>query len=241
MGKIMYKGQEFQGKIERSGGGSIVWPDIPLYWDFTKSFEEQNFKSTIEAIKSIVEEAPYGGAIITDYDAVGKNSVTITNDGAYIDRASGRISLYTIPSKTGYSRVYEIEFGEMGLTAMDGHKDIFCYKKNIAGLTTGNAGLIFRYNNSMYTLAVWDGSWEESNITDTSYFSNSILKIKILSNNKWEIYKDDELVFSPNMTMPYTPASNDIKPIYIASSDINNQSYYNMYVKNAKAYYEEET
>lgn len=39
MGKIMYKGQEFQGKIERveSGGGIVYEEDRDYEWDFTRS------------------------------------------------------------------------------------------------------------------------------------------------------------------------------------------------------------
>lgn len=223
MGKIMYKGQGFQGKIERSGGG-VSYPDS-LFWDFTKSLEEQNFKD--------IPEENYTPLFISvpNIDAYANFPAVVSENGILIDNASNSIQLVLIPYRDDMARVYEIEFGEIDYKFASGHKNIFCFE-----YSNTNAGLIYR---STGYLSTYRDSWTQSNIVDEpDYFSNSILKVKMRIDGKWDIYKNDSFVFSSNNAI--TSPTMSVPNIHIGCAT-GSVSLRNMYVKNAKCYYEEET
>lgn len=222
MGKIMYKGEEFQGKIERSGGG-VSFPDS-LFWDFTKSLEEQNFKD--------IPEEYYSSMFVTkpNFDAYANFSAEVSENGILISTNGGSVQLILIPYKDDMARVYEIEFGEIDAVNTGSHRCIFCFT-----YASTNAGLIYRANSNLST---WKDSWTVSNITDANYFSNSILKVKMRIDGKWDIYKNDSFVFSSSNVI--TGSDMVVQNIHIGCAT-DRVSLRNMYIKNAKCYYEEET
>lgn len=57
-----------------------------------------------------------------------------------------------------------------------------------------STGFIYRTTGKW---AFYSGSWEETDITDDSYFSNSKVKVYIDSSKKWHIYKNNVLLFEP--------------------------------------------
>jgi hypothetical protein len=96
--------------------------------------------------------------------------------------------------------IYEFEVASLSITDTTRHNDLFRYQ-NVG--SNQNAGLIYRYQTLKW--AVWDGTngWQDSDISDKDYFNNSIVKIKILDDGKWEIYKNDVLVFAPPLAMVF--------------------------------------
>lgn len=69
-------------------------------------------------------------------------------------------------------------------------------------------GFIYR---SSGVWGLYNGSWaENSSITDKDYFSNSILRIIIDSNNYWHIYKNNDLVYEPNRYLDFDKNQNSI-------------------------------
>lgn len=57
-----------------------------------------------------------------------------------------------------------------------------------------NQGFLYR-NNNLWSF--YNGSWYDTNISDSAYFDNSTVKIVVDANNYWHIYKDDVLIFEP--------------------------------------------
>lgn len=57
-----------------------------------------------------------------------------------------------------------------------------------------NQGFLYRNNN---VWSFYNGSWYDTDISDSAYFDNSTVKIVVDSNNYWHIYKDDVLIFEP--------------------------------------------
>lgn len=125
-------------------------------------------------------------------------SAEISSDGAMFTNTNGyiRFSDYLLRK----NMTYEIKIKSMSITDTTRHNDLFRFQ-NLS--STQNAGLIYRYQSLKW--AVWDSvnGWQESSITDKDYFNDCTLTIKILSDGKWEIYKDDVLVFSPPAALPF--------------------------------------
>ena len=141
----------------------------PIYFNFTKYiFDINHFLFPISTTKRLVN-----------------NTLTFTSINDYFE-----VSKYLLTK----NMTYEIEIGSMNISDTTRHNTLFRYQ-NIG--STQNAGLIYRYQTLKW--AVWDSTngWQDSDISDKDYFANSTLKVKILSDGKWEIYKDDVLVFTP--------------------------------------------
>ena len=87
-------------------------------------------------------------------------------------------------------------------------------------MATSDAGLIYRSNGKW---AFYSGSWNESIITDGSYFDDSTVGIYIDSNNYWHIYKDGVLAYEPNMSRELSYYTN-CSLLYLGSTgnSINN-------------------
>lgn len=218
---IYHQGKEYIGGM--AIGGGVTYPDS-LFWDFTKTLEEQNFKD--------IPEEYYSPLFITapNIDAYTNFSAVVSENGILIDDAYHSIRIILIPYRDDMARVYEIEFGEIDFKPFSGHKSIFSF-----GYSNTNAGLIYRSNGY---LSIWKDSWTTSDITDADYFSNSILKVKLRIDGKWDIYKNDSFVFSSDNVV--TGPNMNVQNVHIGCATGNN-SLKNMYVKNVKCYYEEET
>lgn len=117
-------------------------------------------------------------------------------------------------------RTYEIKMGLTSVaTSSNGTLLSFGTYDN-----TSSHGLIYHYSSGKW--GVWDhnNGWEDSDISDPDFFSGSVVKIEILPSNKWNIYKDDELVFSPNKIFSKVPNS-------FAIGGVGSNSYYNMTIE----------
>lgn len=142
----------------------------PIYFDFTKNLIDKNhFVCPSSTTKYANNGLTFNSA--NDYFAV--NRFLLAKNMAY-----------------------ELDIASMNITDTTRHNTLFRYQ-NVGG--NQNAGFIYRYQSLKW--AVWDSfnGWQESEISDKDYFNNSILKVKILSDGKWEIYKDDVLVFAPSI------------------------------------------
>lgn len=162
---------EVQGGGGGTGGGGIETDAIKLgvEFDFTKS--------TLDILSLI---------------PITLSNVTQNSNGLVFNNANAYASLDGKLLRKGMT--YEIEISSLNITDTTVHNDIFRYQ-DVDG--SSSAGFAFRWQSQVW--AVWDSvnKWQESSITNKNYFDNCTLKIKILDNGKWEIYKDDVLVFAP--------------------------------------------
>jgi len=146
-----------------------------LFWDFTQCSLDMNFFSPANLSNA----------------TIGENGATMTSTSGYIE-----FSKYLLRK----NMTYEVKFGTMNITDTTRQNNIFRFKN----LTSNNeAGFLYRYQTLKWV--VWDSvnSWQESEITDKDYFNNSTMKIKTLSDGKWEIYKDDVLVFTTPLSVTF--------------------------------------
>lgn len=120
----------------------------------------------------------------TKWDAT-INGVKYGSTGAVFDSEYDYIIIPFAGSDKSDITIY-IDVSSMQLSSGD-------HRRFVMG-TSGN-GFIYRSNGKW---AFYNGSWEESNILDGSYFDNCKVKIYIDSSRKWHIYKDNVLVFEPS-------------------------------------------
>ncbi len=135
---------------------------------------------------------------LISYEPIELQNVSISSSGLVFNSSS----CYAIlPGEfLRKNNSYEIEITSMNMSDTTRHNDLFRFK-DLDG--TSNAGLIYRYQTG--TWSVWDSTtgWQDSTITSKDYFNNSTLKVKILSDGKWEIYKDNSLVFAPPTALTF--------------------------------------
>lgn len=108
--------------------------------------------------------------------------VTYSAAGA-VFAASGSASI-VIPYFAGGMTLY-LDVTSMQLASGDHRRFIMASYAN---------GLIYRSTGKW---AFYNGSWEESAITDGDFFDGAKVKVYVDANNKWHIYKDNILVFEP--------------------------------------------
>lgn len=148
------------------------------------------------------------------------NSAAITADGASIPNISSQIKL---PTKLKpFNIKVDIDIGDTEAVLGSNHLRLF-----VSDLSDWNAGLIYRSSGewSFYSGSQWDSG---SGITDINFFSNSLLSIEIDYNNRWKIYKDGVLVYSPAISL----TSNNY-PLAIGAAS---QSYFPAIIKSIKIY-----
>ena len=63
--------------------------------------------------------------------------------------------------------------------------------------TTNAEGFVYRGASGLWGTYDRGNGWQMSEISDREYFDHSILKIKITSDGKWHLYKNDVLFFEP--------------------------------------------
>ena len=175
-----------------------------LYWDFKQSTLDMNCLSP---------------ATLTNA-TMGSDGVTMTSTAGYIEFQNFLLRK---------NMSYEVKIKSMNITDTTRHNDLFRFKN----LTNNdNAGFIFRYQTQKW--AVWDSvnSWQESEITDKNYFDDCTLKVKILSDGKWEIYKDGILVFAPPTALPFEGTSS-----WGIGSPVTNSSIQGMVIESVKIFH----
>lgn len=122
-----------------------------------------------------------------------------TQNGVEFYGQDGYVSLPVNLLQMGYT--YEIHIASLNMAYTGTHNRVFMFTTN----NSHDAGFLWRSSGKW---AVWDpvNLWQESSITDKDYFNDSVLKIKITTDGKWHIYKDDVLIFEPAnaITLRYT-------------------------------------
>ena len=83
-------------------------------------------------------------------------------------------------------------------------------------MASEESGLIYRNTGvwSFYAINYWA---DDSDISDKDYFSNSLLKIIIDSNDYWHIYKNNNLVYEPNRPLYFNTNPSRILGAYNTS------------------------
>lgn len=173
-----------------------------------------------KAYSPVTVNVPASAAYIADWDFTGGtlidsvsgleatlNNATQSEDGISISDGSAYISFPA--GLNACIRTYEIEIGAMSFVGT-GHHRLF--------MMDMGEGLIYRSSGkwSFYN----GGSWAtDSEITDFDYFANSTVKIIIDVNKNWHIYKDDVLVYEPDIT--YAPSNIDVLWIGSSSNSCN--------------------
>ena len=128
-----------------------------------------------------------GGEVLCDIDFTKGNltigNVTINSSGAIFDSANDWLVLPF--ARAGMT--IELDVASMNLTSGDHRRFV---------MATAANGFIYRSSGKW---AFYNGTWEESSITDGSFFDDSTVKIYIDSGNKWHIYKNDVIVWEPSI------------------------------------------
>lgn len=107
------------------------------------------------------------------------NGVTFNSDGANFGNTSSASILLPF-SRNGMT--IEVEVGNMNPPSNSEGRFI---------CATESRGFFFR-NTGVWTFR--GSSYENTGITDASYFANSTVKVQVDSSGLWHIYKDDTLV-----------------------------------------------
>ena len=113
------------------------------------------------------------------------NGVQYGSTGAVLDNAYDYIIIPFSGSDKSDITIY-IDVSSMQLSSGE-------HRRFVMG--TAGEGFIYRNNGKW---AFYNGLWEESDISDGSYFNNCKVKIYIDSSKKWHIYKNNVLVFEPS-------------------------------------------
>lgn len=174
-----------------------------------------------DGLSSVVVNVSGGGgsyAIAMDFTkypdgAAVSDSVSIGSTGAVFDSTSDN---FILPIASSAQRtdniIIEIDVASMQLTSSSHRRFI------MLGSTNDDKGFIYRNNGkwSFYTSSGWAA---DSNISDGLYFEGHTIKVVIDTSDYWHIYKDDVLVYEPNL--PLQIGLTGIK-IGSASNSINN-------------------
>ena len=146
------------------------------------------------------------------------SGATRDENGLHFDSA---VDSCTIPSfLMSISRIFIIEIGECSAGAFTNGALFTMLDKN----SSYYEGISYHTATSKW--ALWDhvNGWDDSDIADPDYFSNSIVKIVITPERKIQVYKDDELVFEPSSVLPFA-----ITDLCLGSK--SNNTFYDMNIK----------
>jgi len=120
-------------------------------------------------------------------------NLTFGSGGAVFDATEGNkdyIRLWTIASLV----TIEIDVAASELTSGTDRRFVSTGASNGRGFFYRSSGVWALYNGSTTV---------NSEITDANYFSGHTLKIYVDENSKWHIYRDENLVFEPDLTLNF--------------------------------------
>lgn len=140
---------------------------------------------------------------LTKFSGVSFNEVTYDSNGANFNSTS---SYFRLGQPKNNEQTIEVDVTKLQLTSGTHRRFI---------MSNETDGFIYR---STGVWGFYTGNWDDSSITDGSFFDNSTVGIYIDVNMKWHIYKDGVLVFEPRRALTVNYA------FWIGSSDnsINN-------------------
>lgn len=142
------------------------------------------------------------------------NNVTYDSNGA------------TFPST--YNGYILIPFARAGMTIIFDVTSMTLASGSHRRFVMGTASTGFIYRSTGVWSFYASSTWENTSITDGSYFDNSTVKVYIDDQNKWHIYKDNVLVFEPAIAL-----APDVSACRIGS---NFNSIYNTVISNLIVY-----
>lgn len=172
-GNLYFKYVENKGVSRIFGKVNGDWLAYSMFleyeWDFTKSLIAIN-NGTVITLN--------GGALRSD------SGISFSSSGHYANIPADLL-------QTGYT--YEIHISSLSIRTSSNNNRLFMFTDS----NTHNAGFVWHGATGKW--GVWDSinTWQDSSISDKDYFNNSVLKIKITTDGKWHIYKDDVLIFEP--------------------------------------------
>ena len=178
MGKIMYKGQEFRGKIERQ---SDIKPDKDKYlvykWDFTKSLVDE------------INGIELGNV---------RGTFTPSENGIYFENASDSFTIDISENNGDYyfGKTIEMEFGEF--SAVSDHREILDLRKKSVFRNSGT-GTSLIYLASGYEGKAYTTSHPDTYSTQNpdmlwrwpSEYDTVDKRKTMLSNKTVSLYQDD--------------------------------------------------
>lgn len=183
----------------------------------------------VDGFSSVLVQVPSGAQLIANWDftqslvdSVKGLEVTLGNatrdsEGVHLTAINSYISLP--PYLYGGYRTFEFEVGDSQAVLSGNHLRLFSFD--------ADKGLIYR-NQTNPKWSFYSGSWAgSSDISDINFFKNSVVKIET-GDLYWKIYKNGELVYSPNIRMDNTGVSYKIGQ--------TNYSFFPCVIKNLKVY-----
>lgn len=187
-------------------GGSLISKTITQNGTYVASDDNANGYSDV--IVNVQDSIGSAFALIDlTKNVFSFGNVTYGASGATFDTVTSYIPL-CMPRKNDFT--IEIDVDMMQLTSGQHRKFI---------MPTTDGGFIYR---SSGVWAFYYGRWEESNITDGSFFDNSVIDVYIDSNNKWHIYKNGSLVYEPQNPFGLSGYYNNLMVGSYDGNSINN-------------------
>ena len=228
MGKIMYKGQVFQGKIERveSGGGIVYEEDRDYEWDFTRS---EHPELDINYGEPILMKNPENIIFSQTGMQIGKmENSTVLSAGVKVPLGNTEAKYWEYPSKLK-GKTVELDivellaFNKPSLSGSRQSRQMFAWSKAL-DLTRDTSGAYgFNSNDGTYdwcgyggtylayvresspSVSGWKintGTWSSTLTPETEYYDSIDYfdgkTLKFEFGEKCKIYADNELLYTGN-------------------------------------------
>lgn len=183
--------------VNVSGGASSVLISKTITQNGTYDPTDDN----ADGYSEVTVNVSGGSSTIEEWDFTGSNpiigkihgiscsntNVTFNANGANYSRTDATLS-FVRPFFDGCT--IEIDVGSMSLSTGNHRRFV---------MATPESGFIYR-NNGKWSLYGTTNSWStDSNISDGGFFANSTVKIIVDSNSYWHIYKNNVLVYEPDV------------------------------------------
>lgn len=189
-----YKLDEMPDAIDGIGGGTVAPLTVTENGTYTPP-------SGVDGYAPVTVNVSGGGGntVLCEVDFTKAdftlNNVTYNTSGATFTGANGYIMLPFARS----GMTLELDVASMSLGPNTDHRRFI--------MVNSDQGFIYRYTG---VWALYNGSWEDSALTDSALFANSTLKVIVDTANKWHIYKNDVLIWEPSASLAMRPASSTI-------------------------------
>lgn len=137
------------------------------------------------------------------------NGITRDSSGMTFDAGSDYIKLPRVAAFNGVT--IEVDVGAMNLPTVSSHQRFI--------MGESQNGFIYRSSGKW---AFYSGAWEDTDVTDGTYFANSTVKVVVDTGGYWHIYKNNVLFFEP--TRPYSLEGNSAAMMIGSSGGASIQS-----------------
>lgn len=195
-------------------GGTLIQKNITQNGTYNASSDNADGYSQV----TVSVQGGGGDAFVFDFTKLTgtDRGVVYSNNGAVFNSASDCIVLSPMVMHNDFT--IEIDVAQMQLVSGDHRRFV---------MPNETDGFIYRSTGkwSFYANNYWA---TDSNITDGSYFDDSLISIYIDANGYWHVYKDGVLVYEPNRALTV------YNQIFIGST--GGQSINNATIKSVKIY-----